>query len=95
MHSSSMRTVYCNGRLGGGGVLPGGLCLAGMCTPPPVDRMTDACENITFPQLLLRTAKSPIIMESISLPLIIVEKQQLTNEVVNVLATGLSYQVIS
>ena len=26
------------------------------CTPPPtVDRMTDACENITFPQLLLRT----------------------------------------
>ena len=24
-------------------------------TPPPVDRMTDACENITFPQLLLRT----------------------------------------
>ena len=29
---------------------------AGGCTPPnPVDRMTDACENITFPQLLLRT----------------------------------------
>ena len=23
--------------------------------PPPVERMTDACENITFPQLLLRT----------------------------------------
>ena len=22
---------------------------------PPMDRMTDACENITFPQLLLRT----------------------------------------
>ena len=22
---------------------------------PPLDRMTDACENITFPQLLLRT----------------------------------------
>ena len=22
---------------------------------PPVERMTDACENITFPQLLLRT----------------------------------------
>ena len=26
--------------------------------PPPVDRMTDACENITFPQLLLRTVIS-------------------------------------
>ena len=25
--------------------------------PRPVDRMTDACENITFPQLLLRTVK--------------------------------------
>ena len=24
-------------------------------TPPPLDRMSDACENITFPQLLLRT----------------------------------------
>ena len=32
-----------------GGCLPGGVHL-----PPPVDRMTDACENITFPQLLLR-----------------------------------------
>ena len=27
---------------------------------PVVDRMTDACENITFPQLLLRTAKSAL-----------------------------------
>ena len=28
----------------------------GMYTSPPtVDRMIDACENITFPQLLLRT----------------------------------------
>ena len=25
--------------------------------PPTVDRMIDACENITFPQLLLRTVK--------------------------------------
>ena len=25
------------------------------CMPLPMDRMTDACENITFPQLLLRT----------------------------------------
>ena len=30
--------------------------------PPPVDRMTDACENITFPQLLLRT----VINETLS-----------------------------
>ena len=34
------------------------MCLAGwVCTLPPVDRMTDACENITFPQLLLRMVK--------------------------------------
>ena len=47
--------------------LPRGVCLlwgvsaqggapvyAGIA-PPPVNRMTDACENKTFPQLLLRT----------------------------------------
>ena len=44
-----------------GGWLPRG-CLPGESAQggydsPPVDRMTDACENITFPQLLLRTAK--------------------------------------
>ena len=41
-----------------GGVLPGGVCPGGCLPDPhprPVDRMTDACENITFPQLLLRT----------------------------------------
>ena len=43
----------------GEGVCPGGVCLgvsARGCTPssPPMDRMTDPCENITFPQLLLR-----------------------------------------
>ena len=37
-----------------GGCLPGGVCLGGAHLPP-VDRMSDACENITFPQLLLRT----------------------------------------
>ena len=36
----------------GGGVWPGGYK-----PPPSVDGMTDACENITFPQLLLRTVK--------------------------------------
>ena len=61
MHSSRLRTVRCSGRLWGGvsaregclgGCLPRGVVLY---TYPPVDRMTDACENITFPQLLLRT----------------------------------------
>ena len=32
----------------GGGVCP---VHAGIHTPPHVNRMTDACENITFPQL--------------------------------------------
>ena len=41
------------------------------CTPlchtwPPLDRMTDACENITFPQLLLR---SVIIIPPVQDPL--------------------------
>ena len=50
----------------GGGCLPGGggvVCLGGCLPrrgvhlhhPPTVGRMTDACGNITFPQLLLRT----------------------------------------
>ena len=45
----------------GGGVCPGGLpggcfCLGVSARPPrPVDKITDACENITFPYLLLRT----------------------------------------
>ena len=44
-----------------GGVCPGGVCPGdsagmtaqrGVCqTPPPVNRMTDTCENITLPQL--------------------------------------------
>ena len=65
MHSSRMRTVRCSGRPGGmsaqgcvsaGGVvcLPVGVCPGGCLpasNPPPVDRMTDTCENITLPQL--------------------------------------------
>ena len=46
----------------GGGVCPGGLpggVFAWGCLPDPpprpVDKITDACENITFPHLLLRT----------------------------------------
>ena len=61
-----------------GGVCPGGYlsrervsawevsawgCLPRGCTPPPVDRMTDTCENITFPQLLLRTVISSLSSE--------------------------------
>ena len=62
MHSSRMRTVRCSGCLGRGGCVGGGVCLggAGVClgvytSPPPVNRITDRCKNITFPQLHLRT----------------------------------------
>ena len=57
-----MRTV----RSRGGGVCPGGVSAQGgvVCLPggvclwlrqtPPVNRITDRCKNITFPQLLWR-----------------------------------------
>ena len=57
MYSSRMRTVRCSGRLDGGGgvclrVCAGGCLLPrGVYTSSPVDIITDACENITFPQL--------------------------------------------
>ena len=50
-HSSRMRTIRCSRGVspqGGGGSAWWG------CLPhhhPPVNRMTDICENITFPQL--------------------------------------------
>ena len=79
-----MRAVRFSGRLGGGGVCPGGVCLVvsageggsgfylggclprgclpkgGVCPrgvhlPLPVNRNTDRCKSITFPQLRLRT----------------------------------------
>ena len=64
MHSSRMRTsrlltVSCNGKgcLPRGGMSAGG----GGCLPRGEQRWTEllthACENITFPQLLLRTVK--------------------------------------
>ena len=47
-----------------GGCLPGGVCPGvyhsmhwGRHSPLPVDRMTNRCKNITFPQLRLRTVK--------------------------------------
>ena len=67
-----MRTVHCSGRLDGGslsggveglpraGVCPGGRgCLpGGEADNHPINRITDRCKNITFPQLLLRTVKN-------------------------------------
>ena len=61
-----MRTILCSGRQGvcvcvqgvsrsRGCVQVRGMCPGGVHLSPPVDRMTDTCENITFPQLLLRT----------------------------------------
>ena len=53
----------CPGRSAGRGLPEGlseGVCLGGGLSgilPPPMYRMTDAGENITFPQLLLRTVK--------------------------------------
>ena len=69
MHSSRMPTVRCSGRLGGvsvWGCLPTEVsaqevvvvcvCLGGVHLPPLwTEFLTHACENITFPQLLLRT----------------------------------------
>ena len=39
------------GGLTWGGCLPKGGGRPGQVLPPPVNRMTDACENITLPQL--------------------------------------------
>ena len=44
-----MHTAPVNRILGGGECLSGGRGLDGQTPPPPVDRMTHACENITFP----------------------------------------------
>ena len=63
MHSSRMRTARSSSRSGGRGVSTrqppeqtsptplGADTPFGADTPPPVDRITDACENITLPQL--------------------------------------------
>ena len=47
---SAWRGCVCQGV----GWVPGG-CLPSGCTPPPVNRITDRCKNITFPQLRLQT----------------------------------------
>ena len=49
------RGSFCHGGcLSGGGVCLRGCVCPGMCTPSPCGQ-THTCENITFPQLLLRT----------------------------------------
>ena len=63
MHSSRMRTVRCSGRLIKEGCLPaqgGGGCLPRVVYTSPsqwTEFLTHICENITFPQLRLRTVK--------------------------------------
>ena len=58
MHSSRMRTFCCSGRLGGGVYQGRGLPREGSVQGDvhlrPVNRITDRCKNITFPQLRLR-----------------------------------------
>ena len=48
-------TKCVSARGGGRFCQEGGGCLPRGCILPPVDRKTDACENITFPLLLLQT----------------------------------------
>ena len=55
MHSSRMRTARFSGHLLGGMQPP---LYAGIHTPT-VNRMTDGCKNITFPQFRLRAVKMP------------------------------------
>ena len=75
MHSSRMHTICCSGRFEGGGVClaRGGVCLGehgvSACRRvsaqgrlPPVDRQTDTCEKITFPQILLWTVNIQALM---------------------------------
>ena len=67
MHSSRMRTVRSGSRLRGGEdcVFSGGGCAGGIpsCTeadpPPPVNRMTDRCKNMTI-ATSLRTVKTAV-----------------------------------
>ena len=55
MHPSRMRTI-CSLPYGGWSLSGGSLCVWGGSLsgrpPPPVNRMTDRCKNITLPQTL-------------------------------------------
>ena len=60
IHSSRMHTAHFSGRNGeGGGISVQEEFLSRGETPSPVDRMTDASENITFPKLRLGAVKIP------------------------------------
>ena len=66
MRSSRIPTVCCSDRLGGGclvrGVFAWGVCLGGW-----TEFLTHACENIIFPQLLVRTAiEKPFVSNDIT-----------------------------
>ena len=50
MHSSRMRTTRSSGRPGGGVSPRTRHSPPGADPPPPVNRITDACKNITLPQ---------------------------------------------
>ena len=68
MHFSRMRTARLltvsrsiRGGVGGGGGGGKGLCpIAYWDTPPPVNRITDRCKNITLPQTLFAGRKNPL-----------------------------------
>ena len=65
MHSIRMLTVRCSSHRGGGGsVCQGDVCLPreGVCHPPSVNRITDACENITLLQLWGDGRHEPVIL---------------------------------
>ena len=56
MHSIRMSTVRCSGRLRGSRGVQGNVCVkGGVHLPRWTEFLTQACENITVPQLLLRT----------------------------------------
>ena len=50
---------------------------------PPVNRMTDSCKNITFPQLLLRTVTTFVTMKLISINQNVCQAASLYNIVIH------------
>ena len=58
-----MRTVCCNACLSCHARPPPSPCMPPSPHMPPVDRMTDACGNITFPELLLRTVTRAVLIK--------------------------------
>ena len=71
MHSSRMPTVRSRRVSAQGGCLPRvcGVSQHALGQTPPVNRMTDRCKNITFPQLCLRTVKIKQVPKLLNCPL--------------------------